>query len=68
MNADYLPRKPIKGQPTPAEQVEVKVMFIEEDELINSKMVALETNKDSIPNRVLDFTKSGWPERPESEL
>ena len=66
--ADYLPRKPIKGQPKPAEQVEVKVMFIEEDELINSKMVVLETNKDSIPNRVLDFTKSEWPERPEPEL
>lgn len=62
MYADYLSRKPIEGQPTPAEQVEVKVMFMEEDELINSKMVAMETKKDSILNRVLDFTKNGWPE------
>ena len=63
MYADYLSRKPIKGQPTPAEQVEVI-----QDELINSKMVAMETKKDSILNRVLDFTKNGWPERPESKL
>ena len=44
MYADYLSRKPIKGHPTPAEQVEVKVMFIEGEERvrINSEMVAME--------------------------
>ncbi len=60
--------KPIKGHPTPAEQVEVKVMFIEEEEIINAKTVAMETKKDSVLNRVLDFTKNGWPVKPEPQF
>ena len=68
MYVDYLSRKPITDQPTHAEQVEVKVMFIEEDEIINAKMVAMETKKDSILNRVLDFTKNGWPGKPEPQF
>ena len=66
--ADYLSRKPIHGQPTPAEQVEVKVMLVEGDEIINSKIMALETKKDQILSKVLEFTRNGWPEKPQPEF
>ena len=66
--ADYLSRKPINGQPTPAEQVDVKIMFIEGEEIINSNMVEMETKKDPVLNKVLDFTKNGWPEKPQTDF
>ena len=68
MYADYLSRKPIQGQPIPAEQVEVKVMLVEGEEIINSKIMALETKKHPILSKVLEFTRNGWPESPQSEL
>jgi hypothetical protein len=66
--ADFLSRKPINIQPTPEEQVEVRVMFIEGEQIVNSTMVAMETKKDPVLSKVLDFTKNGWPEKPQPEL
>ncbi|CAB4007683.1 Retrovirus-related Pol poly from transposon [Paramuricea clavata] len=66
--ADFLSRKPINIQPTPEEQVEVRVMFIEGEQIVNSTMVAMETKKDPVLSNVLDFTKNGWPEKPQPEL
>ena len=68
MYADYLSRKPIQGQPIPTEQVEVKVMLVEGEEIINSKIMALETKKHPILSKVLEFTRNGWPESPQSEF
>ncbi|CAB4020684.1 Transposon Ty3-G Gag-Pol poly [Paramuricea clavata] len=31
-------------------------------------MVAMETKKDPVLSKVLDFTKNGWPEKPQTEL
>ncbi|CAB4032526.1 Hypothetical predicted protein, partial [Paramuricea clavata] len=66
--ADFLSRKPINIQLTPEEQVEVRVMFIEGEQIVNSTMVAMETKKDPVLSKVLDFTKNGWPEKPQPEL
>ncbi|CAB4041554.1 Hypothetical predicted protein, partial [Paramuricea clavata] len=66
--ADFLSRKPINIQPTPKEQVEVRVMFIAGEQIVNSTMVAMETKKDPVLSNVLDFTKNGWPEKPQPEL
>jgi hypothetical protein len=55
-------------QPTSEEQVEVRVMFIEGEKIVNSTMVAMETKKDPVLRKVQDFTKNGWPEKPQPEL
>ena len=66
--ADFLSRKPVKGEPSTAEQVTVKVIFIEGEQIVNSTMVAMETKKDKVLSRVLNYTKNGWPDKPELEL
>ena len=43
-------------------------MFIEGEKIVNSTMVAMETKKDPVLSKVLDFTKNGWPEKPPPEL
>ena len=43
-------------------------MFIEREKIVNSTMVAMETKKDPVLSKVLDFTKNGWPEKPPPEL
>ena len=68
VHADFLSRKPVKGKPSTSEQVTVNVMFIEGEQIVNSSMVAIETKKDKVLSKVLHYTKSGWPDKPESEL
>ena len=43
----------------------VNVMFIEGDQFVNASIVASETKRDSVLNKVLQFTQHGWPEKPE---
>ena len=57
----YLSRKPIRGQHT-------RVMFIEGKKKFNSTMVAMETKKDPVLNKVLHYTKNGWPDKPQPDV
>ena len=59
--ADFLSRKPIKYKQSAAEQVTVNVMFIEEDQFLNASVVAMETMRDPVLGKVLQFTQQGWP-------
>ena len=58
--ADFLSRKPIKYKQSAAEQVTVNVMFIK-DQFLNASVVAMETMRDSVFGKVLQFTQQGWP-------
>ena len=59
--ADFLSRKPIKYKQSAAEQVAENVMFIEEDQFLNASLVAMETMRDPVLGKVLQFTQQGWP-------
>ena len=39
---------PEKGEPSTSEQVTVKVMFPEGEQIVNSNMVSMETKKDKV--------------------
>ena len=36
-------------------------MFIEEDQFLNASVVAMETMRDPVLGKVLQFTQQGWP-------
>ena len=60
--ADFLSGKPIKYEQSAAAQVTVNVMFIEEDQFFkNVSIVAMETMRDPVLGKVLQFTQQGWP-------
>ena len=61
MFADFLSRKPIEYKQSAAEKVTVNVMFIEEDQFLNASVVAMETMRDPVLGKVLQFTQQGWP-------
>ena len=61
MFADFLCRKPIKYKQSATEQVTVNAMFIEEDQFLNASVVAMETMRDPVLGKVLQFTQQGWP-------
>ena len=56
----FLSRKPIKYKQSAAEQVTVNVMFIEEDQFLNTSVVAMEIMRDPVLGMVLQFTQQGW--------
>ena len=62
MFADLLSRKPIKYKQSAAEQVTVNGMFIEEDQFLNASVVAMETLRDPVLGKVLQFAQRGWPD------
>ncbi|XP_048586216.1 uncharacterized protein K02A2.6-like [Nematostella vectensis] len=66
--ADFLSRKPVECEPSSEEQVTVNVMFIKEEQIVTASMVAMETKKDNVLRKVLDYTRNGWPDKPEKEL
>ena len=43
-------------------------MFIEGEKLINSTMVTMEKKKDPVLNKVLHYTKNGWPDKPQPSV
>ena len=51
--ADFLSRKPVKGEPSTSEQVTVKVTFLKGEQIVNNNMVAMETKKDKVLRKVL---------------
>ena len=55
-----LSRKPIKYKQSAAEQVTVSIMFIE-DQLLNASVVAMETMRAPVLEKVLQFTQQDWP-------
>ena len=66
--AEFLSRKPIKAEPSKAEQVTVNVMFIEGDQFVNATVGAMETQTDPVLSKVLQNTQHGWPDKPETVL
>ena len=60
--ANFLSRKPIKYKQSAAEQVTVNGMFIEEDQFLNASVVAMETLRDPVLGKVLQFAQRGWPD------
>ena len=43
-------------------------MFIEGDQFVNASVVAMETQKDPVLSKVLQYTRHGWPDKPEPVL
>ena len=57
----FLSRKPINNKQSAEEQVTVNVMFIEEYQFLKASVVAMETMRDPVLGKVLQFTQQGWP-------
>ena len=67
--ADFLSRKPMEGQPSTDEKVDVQVLFTEtEHEVVNAATIVAETRKDPVLKKVLQHTIHGWPETSDVEL
>ena len=61
-NADFLSRQPMTGvRPTDAEDVTVRVLLVEEDEIVKASVVQSMTAKDPVLSNVLACVKNGWP-------
>ena len=59
--ADFLSRKSINDISTPEEETdETTILFIQDNVTVKAECVAVETKKDPILRKVLEFTKNGW--------
>ena len=58
--ADFMSRKPIPGPQILEDLEEASVLFIE-DEVLDARTIAAETQKDPVLKKALHFTVHGWP-------
>ena len=58
--ANFMSRKPIPGQQVLEDLEEASVLFIE-DEVLDARTIAAETQSDPVLKKALHFTVHGWP-------